>query len=70
MRGFEDIGSKGHFSAKKGFLGQNPPGGQRESFSKIHLEHFFTFPKPYLTAKFQKKLMNGCLDICVTYVHL
>ena len=39
-----------------------------EFFSKIHLEHFFTFPKPYLTAKFQKKLMNGCLDICVTYI--
>ena len=37
-------------------------------FSKIRLEHFFTFPKPYLTAKFQKKLMNGCLDICVTDV--
>ena len=40
-----------------------------EFFSKIRLEHFFTFPKPYLTAKFQKKLMNGCLDICVTYEH-
>ena len=39
-----------------------------EFFSKIRLEHFFTIPKPYLTAKFQKKLMNGCLDICVTYV--
>ena len=34
-----------------------------EFFSKIRLEHFFTFPKPYLTAKFQKKLMNGCPDI-------
>ena len=38
-------------------------------FSKIRLEHFFTLPKPYLTAKFQKKVMNGCLDISVTYVH-
>ena len=37
-------------------------------FSKIRLEHFFTFPKPYLTAKFRKKLMDGCLDICVTHV--
>ena len=28
MSGFKDIGSKGHFSAKKGFfLGQNPPWG-------------------------------------------
>ena len=25
MRGFKDIGAKGHFSAKKGVLGQNPP---------------------------------------------
>ena len=40
-----------------------------EFFSKIRLEHFFTLPKPYLTAKFQKKVMNGCLDICVTDVH-
>ena len=40
-----------------------------EFFSKIRLEHFFTFPKPYLTAKFQKKLMNGCLDIRVTNAH-
>ena len=29
-----------------------------EFFSKIRLKHFFTFPKPYLTAKFQEKLMN------------
>ena len=26
-------------------------------FSKIRLEHFFTLPKPYLNAKYQKKLM-------------
>ena len=33
MRGFEDIGSKGHFSAKKGgVLGQNPPGGANDNF--------------------------------------
>ena len=25
MRGFEDIGSKGHFSVKKGGFGVNPP---------------------------------------------
>ena len=30
---------------------------------------FFTFPKPYLTAKFQKNLMNGCLDMSVTHSH-
>ena len=40
-----------------------------EFFSKIRLEHFFTLPKPYLTAKFQRKVMNGCLDISVTDSH-
>ena len=40
-----------------------------EFFPKIRLEHFFTFPKPYLTAKFQKKIMNGCLDMSVTHAH-
>ena len=34
-----------------------------EFFSKIRLKHFFTLPKPYLTAKFQKKVMSGCPDI-------
>ena len=33
MRGFEDIGSKGHFSAKKGgFWGQTPPRGHNFFF--------------------------------------
>ena len=39
MRGFEDIGSKGHFSAKKGgFWVQNPPGegSQKKFVSKEH----------------------------------
>ena len=40
MRGFEDKGSKGHFSAKKGALHQKTPGGKQEFFSKIRLEHF------------------------------
>ena len=59
------FGQNGHFLT---VFGQKWP--IFEFFSKIRLEHFFTFPKPYLTAKFQKKLMNGCLDICVTHVHL
>ena len=58
------FGQNGHFLT---VFGQKWP--IFEFFSKIRLEHFFTFPKPYLTAKFQKKLMNGCLDICVTYEH-
>ena len=33
MPGFEDIGSKGHFSAKRGgFGGQKPPWGAIENF--------------------------------------
>ena len=41
MRGFEDIGSKGHFQPKRGFGVKTPHGGKREFFSKIHTEHFF-----------------------------
>ena len=58
------FGKNGHFLT---VFGQKWP--IFEFFSKIRLEHFFTLPKPYLTAKFQKKVMNGCLDICVTDVH-
>ena len=62
------FGQNGHFLTVFGQIWQI-----FEFFSKIRLEHFFTFPKPYLTAKFQKKIMNGCLDNCVTdirtYVH-
>ena len=42
---------------------------KNDFFSKIRLEHFFTLSKPYLTAKFQKKLMNGYLDMSVTDAH-
>ena len=41
MRGFEDIGSKGHFSAKKGGLrSKNPPRGSQiflKLGTKLHL---------------------------------
>ena len=64
MRGFEDIGSKGHFSAKKGgFWAKKPMGGKREFFSKIRLEHFFSLAKMQLCTKFQKNLMRGSPDI-------
>ena len=64
MRSFEYIGSKGHFSAKKGFFGPKTPlGGKREFFSKIRLEHFFSPAKMQLFAKFQKNLMHGSPDI-------
>ena len=36
MRGFKDIGSNGHFSAKKGFFGyKNPLGGSKIFFDPI-----------------------------------
>ena len=64
MDGFEDIGSKGHFSAKKGGFGvKTPLGGKRDFFSKIRLEHFFSLTKMQLCAKFQKNLMRGSPDI-------
>ena len=66
MRSFEDRGSKGHFSAKKGgFWAKNPLGGKRLFFSKIRLEHFFSFAKMQLWAKFQKNLMRGSPDIAL-----
>ena len=58
------FGKNGHFLT---VYGQKWP--IFEFFSKIRLEHFFTLPKLYLTAKFQRKVMNGCLDISVTDVH-
>ena len=64
MRGFEDIDSEGHFSAKKGGFWAKPPlGGKPEFFSKIRLEHFFSLAKMQLWAKFQKNLMCGSPDI-------
>ena len=53
MHDFEDIGSKGHYSAKKGVLGQKPPWGANENFFKIRLEHFFSLAKMQHCAKFQ-----------------
>ena len=52
------FGKNGHFLT---VFGQKWP--IFDFFSKIRLEHFFTLPKPYLTAKFQKKVMSGCPDI-------
>ena len=66
MRGFEDIGSKGHFSAKKGCFGvKNPPGGQTIIFFKNPVGTFFSFAKMQLCAKFQKNLMRGSPDIAL-----
>ena len=63
MRGFEDIGSKGHFSAKKGIFGPKPPWGANDNFFKNPLGTFFSLAKMQLCAKFQKNLMRGSPDI-------
>ena len=64
MRGFEHIGSKGHFSAKKeSFWVKTPPGGANENFFKNPLVTFFSLAKMQLCAKFQKNLMRGSPDI-------
>ena len=66
MSGFEDIGSRGHFSAKKGFLGQKPPEGQTRIFFKNPLgTFFFSIAKMQICAKFQKNLMRGSRDIAL-----
>ena len=56
MRGFEDIGLKGNFLAKKA-------GGQTRILFKNPLGTFFSLAKTQLCAKFQKNLMHGSSDI-------
>ena len=56
MHSFEDIGSKGHFSAKKGGVGgQKPPWGGQKKF----LTKFFSLVIEVIHAKNQKKISNG-----------
>ena len=60
MRGFKDIGLKGHFSAKNGGFGaKTPPGGHTRIFFKNPLGTFFSLAQMQLCAKFQKNLMLG-----------
>ena len=50
----------GHFGPKRPILDSFwPKWAKRDFFSKKRLEHFCRAYKPYLTAKFQKKVMNG-----------
>ena len=43
MRGFEDIGSKGHFSAKKGGFGVTPPrGGHKKILGQNNIKNEFS----------------------------
>ena len=48
MRGFKDIGSRGHFSAKKGVW------VKRELYSEIRLEHFLDSSRCSFVQKLSK----------------
>ena len=66
MRGFEHIGPKGNFSAKKVFFESIPPWGANEIFfQKSAWNIFFSLAKTQLCAKFQKNLMRGSPDIAL-----
>ena len=59
MRGFEDIGSKGHFSAKKGGLGvKNPPRGGHKKFWVKITSKMNSAPSNYSDCKFSAKFDN------------
>ena len=51
MRGSEDIGSKGHFSAKKGIVCAKNPEGAKDFFSKMRMEHFLDSSKGSIVQK-------------------
>ena len=56
---FGHLGQKGPFWTVFGQNGQNG-----ENFQKKRLEHFYRAYKPYLTVKFQKKVMKGFREKC------
>ena len=62
MRGFEDIGSKGHFSAKKVFWGQPPLGGHKIFQVKI-TSKMNSAPSNYSECKFTAKSDNFTITI-------
>ena len=59
MRGFEDIGSKGHFSAKKGgFWVKTPPRGVTKFFWVKITSKMNSAPSNYSECKFSAKSDN------------
>ena len=59
MRGFEDIGSKGHFSAKKGgFWVKTPLGGSQIFFWVKITSKMKSAPANYSECKFSAKSDN------------
>ena len=65
MRDFKDIGSKGHFLAKKGgFLGQKPPWGANENFfQKSAWNIFLVSPRCNFVPSFRK---IWCADLQIS----
>ena len=58
MRGFEDIGSKGNFSAKKGVLGSKNPLGVTKNFWVKITSKINSAPSNYSECKFSAKSDN------------
>ena len=59
MRGFEDMGSKGHFQPKRGVLGQkNPPRGVTKFFGVKITSKMNSAPSNYSECKFSAKSDN------------
>ena len=58
MRGFEDIGSEGHFSAKKVFFGQTPLGGHQIFFRVKMTSKMNSAPSNYSECIFSEKSDN------------
>ena len=58
MRGFEDIDSKGHFSAKKGFFWVKPPQGGHKKFGVKIKSKMNSAQSNYSECKFSAKSNN------------
>ena len=58
MHGFEDIGSKGHFSAKKGVFGSKTLKGSQKNFGVKRTTKMNSAPSNYSECKFSAKSDN------------
>ena len=59
MRGFKDIGSKGHFSAKKGVFASKHPGeGSQKIYRIKRTSKMNSAPSNYSECKFSAKFDN------------
>ena len=63
MCSFEDIGAKGHFSAKKGGFGSNPPWGANENFFQKSAWNIFLVSPRYNFGQSFRKIWCADLQI-------